>query len=159
MPDAAGPSIATTRGRRRSSAPDAGEVSYAWTYEAAEFEIGACVSGAATPLREGTEAEFITEHYWGYTRQRDGRTLEYQVEHPRWRVWTADASWFRGPAASLYGPDFGRVLSAEPRSAFVAVGSPIAVHHGRALEQETGNRTQDAGRRTQDAGHRTEVGR
>jgi len=113
--------------------PNAGEICYGWTYSAAAVEGGARVSGAAGPLPEDSEAEFITEHYWGYTRQRDGSTLEYQVEHPRWQVWTASECWFRGPAASLYGPEFGAVLSGEPRSAFVAVGSPVVVHHGRRL--------------------------
>lgn len=70
----------------------------------------------------GTELD--TEHYWGYTRQRNGDTLEYQVEHPPWQVWKATNSWFHGPAATL---------SKAPRSAFVAVGSPVAVHHGRRL--------------------------
>jgi uncharacterized protein YqjF (DUF2071 family) len=116
---------------------DEGDISYGWTYGAADFAVGARVSGVPAPPEQGSEAEFITEHYWGYTRQRDGRTLEYQVEHPRWRVWMADHCWFHGPAASLYGPDLGRVLSGDPRSAFVAVGSPVVVHHGRALNQDT----------------------
>ena len=34
----------------------------------------------------GSEEEFITEHYWGYTKQRDGSTIEYGVEHPRWSL-------------------------------------------------------------------------
>ena len=118
---------------RWSLTKDVGEVSYGWTHGGADFEIGARVSGAPAPLQPGAEAEFITEHYWGYTRQRDGRTLEYQVEHPRWLVWTATECWVHGPAASLFGQDFGRVLSHEPRSAFVAVGSPVVVHHGRPL--------------------------
>ena len=79
-----------------------------------EFELGARVSGPAAPLSVGSEAEFITEHYWGYTRQRDGRTLEYQVEHAPWRVWTATESWFRGSAARLYGPAFGALLRGGP---------------------------------------------
>ena len=33
--------------------------------------------------------EFITEHYWGYTAQRNGGCTEYKVEHPRWNVWKA----------------------------------------------------------------------
>ena len=127
------PYLAVPMRHRWSLTKDDGEISYGWTYAAADFEIGARVIGAPAPLQEGSEAEFITEHYWGYTRQRDGRTLEYQVEHPRWHVWTASECWFRGPAASLYGQEFGAVLSGEPRSAFVAVGSPVVVHHGRAL--------------------------
>ncbi|MEP6810645.1 MAG: DUF2071 domain-containing protein, partial [Chthoniobacterales bacterium] len=31
----------------------------------------------------GSHEEFITEHYWGYTKRR-ATTSEYQVEHPRW---------------------------------------------------------------------------
>ena len=103
-----------------------------------EFELGARVSGPAAPLSVGSEAEFITEHYWGYTRQRDGRTLEYQVEHAPWRVWTATDSWFRGAAARLYGPAFGALLEAAPKSAFVAVGSPVVVHHGRRFAEQGG---------------------
>lgn len=118
---------------RCSLTPSNGEVCYGWTYGGAEFELGARVNGAAQPLVPGSEEEFITEHYWGYTRQRDGGTLEYRVEHPPWRVWNATESWFTGPAAALYGADLGAVVSGSPRSAFVAVGSPVSVHHGRRL--------------------------
>ena len=106
---------------------------YRWRARNGWSSVSARTTGAPRSLQVGSEEEFITEHYWGYTRQRDGGTLEYQVEHPRWRVWTAAGCWFRGPAASLYGPAFGRVLSGEPRSAFVAVGSAVVVHHGRRL--------------------------
>ena len=81
----------------------------------------------------GSEEEFVTEHYWGYTRQRDGGTLEYEVEHPRWRVWTAVDPVFDGPAARLYGEGFGRVLAGPPRSGFIAAGSAVAVHRGRRV--------------------------
>jgi len=112
---------------------EGGEVRYGWTHDGAECELGARVNGPAGRLTLGSEAEFITEHYWGYTRQRDGGTLEYQVEHPPWRVWTATESWFLGPAAGPYGPEFGALLTTRPKSAYVAVGSPVAVHHGRRL--------------------------
>ena len=92
------------------------------------------MSGPAQPLVAGSEAEFITEHYWGYTRQRDGGTLEYEVAHPRWAVWTADAARFEGAADRLYGPDFARILAGPPQSAFVAVGSPVSVFRGRRLD-------------------------
>jgi uncharacterized protein YqjF (DUF2071 family) len=111
-----------------------GSVEYAWWHGGARFAIGATVTGPAQPLVAGSEAEFITEHYWGYTRQRDGGTLEYEVVHPPWAVWRATTARFDGDAARLYGPDFATVLAAPPQSAFVAVGSPIAVHHGRRLD-------------------------
>jgi uncharacterized protein YqjF (DUF2071 family) len=111
-----------------------GAVAYRWQHHGRRFAIGASVTGPAQVLAPGSEAEFITEHYWGYTRQRDGGTLEYEVAHPRWAVWTADAARFEGAADRLYGPDFAQVLSGRPQSAFVAVGSPVSVFRGQRLD-------------------------
>ena len=80
-----------------------------------------------------SEATFITEHYWGYTAQRDGSTVEYQVEHPPWRVWDVAEHHFECDSAALYGPHFAPALQREPSSCFVAVGSDIVVRHGRKL--------------------------
>lgn len=85
---------------------------------------------AANPARvpgPGSLEEFITEHYWGYVRQSDGGCAEYQVEHPRWRVWTAVEAKFAGDANSLYGGDFAMALRTAPASAFIAEDSEVAV--------------------------------
>jgi uncharacterized protein len=111
-----------------------GTVGYSWRHAGADFGISARAEGAAASLGPGSEAEFITEHYWGYTRQRDGSTLEYEVAHPPWRVWTAAEARFDGPAARLYGGAFAEVLALPPRSAFVAVGSAVEVYGGRRLD-------------------------
>lgn len=110
-----------------------GHVCYAWRANRKYFAVEASVEGSAPALVPGSEAEFITEHYFAYTIQRDGGTLEYAVEHPPWRVWsTADAGFF-GPAAALYGDVWGRCLGARPRSAYVAVGSDVTVRVGRRV--------------------------
>lgn len=111
-----------------------GTIEYAWTHRGTRFRLAAEARGPAAPLRAGSEAEFITEHHFGYTRQRDGSTIEYEVEHPRWDVWEDVAPAFEGDAAALYGPEFGRALSGAPRSAFAAVGSRVAVYPGRRIE-------------------------
>ncbi len=111
-----------------------GSVEYRWRYRREPFALGARVAGAAQPLEPESEAEFITEHYWGYTRQRDGSTREYEVAHPPWRIWESKDPWLTGPYASLYGDAFGDVLRAPPRSTFVAVGSDVAVYPGTPLE-------------------------
>ena len=107
-----------------------GRVGYHWRHKGAEYRLAASVTGPARPLAPGSEAEFVTEHYWGYTRQRDGGTLEYEVQHPSWAVWSDAEASFAGPAHALYGDDFGQILSSPPRSAFVAVGSAVAVMAG-----------------------------
>jgi uncharacterized protein len=82
---------------------------------------------------EDSEETFITEHYWGYTRQRDGGTIEYQVEHPRWRVWRGQASRLECDAVKLYGAEFCSALSQPASSAFAVEGSAVVVRRGRRL--------------------------
>ena len=70
----------------------------------------------------------------GDTRvQRDGSTLEYQVEHPRWRVAQAAEIELVCDVRQLYGEKFAQALSREPASAFLADGSEIVVRRGRRL--------------------------
>ena len=89
--------------------------------------------GEPAPVAPGSEEEFITEHYWGYNRQRDGGTMEYAVEHPRWRIWKGTAHRFDCDVAGLYGAPFVPFLSAAPSSAFLVEGSPVSVRRGRRL--------------------------
>lgn len=70
---------------------------------------------------------------WGYSRQRDGGTLEYLVEHPRWRVWQAQQARLDCAATPLYGDSFAESLSLAPRSAYLADGSSVTVHQGVRL--------------------------
>ena len=107
-----------------------GHVRYGWRHRDVPFALAATATGTAAELAPGSEAEFITEHYWGYTRQRDGGTLEYEVVHPPWRVWSAETHAFSGDATALYGAHFAALLRTPPRSAFVAVGSEVEVHVG-----------------------------
>ena len=108
----------------------AGEYEFAWRFRGRWHTLSAETAGEPQPIAEGGAAEFIFEHYWGYTRQRDGGTVEYQVEHPRWRVWTAERARLDCDIAALYGAAFVPALSAPPRSAFVAEGSPVLVRRG-----------------------------
>ena len=129
------PYVAAPMSHRVSLEPaTGGTAAYEWRYGGGEFVVAADAAGPATPIPTGSEMAFVTEHYWGYTRQRDGRTLEYRVEHPRWEGWTARAGRYSGPTAALYGDAFADVLSGEPRSAFIAVGSEVAVYPGERLE-------------------------
>lgn len=111
-----------------------GLAAYSWTFGGEAYSLRAVVRGPALPLVRGSEAEFITEHYWGYTRQRDGGTIEYRVEHPPWRIWNPDEAEYRGPDVSpLYGPAFSEILAGAPESAMVAIGSPVTVFSGQRL--------------------------
>ena len=110
-------------------APD-GRVSYGWRLGGQWCELAVETTGEDAPLVPGSEAELIAEHYWGYTGQRDGGTIEYQVEHPPWRARAVSRARLTAPVATLWGAEFADVLAGEPTSAFLAEGSRIAVRQG-----------------------------
>ena len=83
--------------------------------------------------KQDSEEQFITEHYWGYSNQRDGGTLEYRVAHSCWRVWKGCAAKFDGDATELYGQELGSALSGVPSSAFLVEGSAVTVFRGRKI--------------------------
>ena len=110
-----------------------GNCEYGWHFGGRWNAMSAEFTGEPALLGEGSAEEFIFEHYWGYTRQRDGGTAEYQVEHPRWRTWAARSARLDCEAETLYGADFAKALEAEPVSAFLAEGSPISVRRGERM--------------------------
>lgn len=117
----------------RWSSEDPPGVRYSWRTMGREMSIELDPDGPFRQIPEGSEEEFITEHYWGYTALRKGGAVEYQVEHPRWRVAPARRAVWDADAAGLYGPAFAEVLSGRPRSAFLAEGSEVAVHEGSRM--------------------------
>ena len=110
-----------------------GSLSYEWHADGRWHAITARISGEPAPLVPGSEEEFITEHYWGYTPQRDGGTIEYRVTHPSWRVWTAEHGSHQVDIGQVYGKKFVEALSGTPRTAFVAEGSGVAVYRGKRI--------------------------
>ncbi len=111
-------------------------VAYRWRHAGRTDHLTVRVGGSPYLPDEAGEEAFITEHYWGYVRQRDGATLEYRVEHPRWRVWRASYAALDCDVSALYGPEFTPYLAGPPSSAFLAQGSAVAVRRGRALARE-----------------------
>jgi uncharacterized protein YqjF (DUF2071 family) len=107
-------------------------VSYSWWLHGREQRIEISVAGPADEVDEGSEAAFITEHYWGYAGSGGG-TREYRVEHPRWRVSPATSARLQCDVGALYGVRFAEALEAPPTSAFLAEGSEVAVFKGNRI--------------------------
>ena len=65
-------------------------------------------------LNQGSEEEFITEHYWGYTRTRKGANREYGVEHPSRKMYPVTEFRCDFDFGALYGCDFEGLSSRPP---------------------------------------------
>jgi hypothetical protein len=113
--------------------------SYEWRYAGAEHRLAVTASGVPRYPRQHSEEAFVIEQCWGYSRGALGagrascRTLEYRVEHPRWKVWTACEARLDADVARLYGPEFVESLSGRPRSAYLVDGSRVTVFRGVAI--------------------------
>jgi uncharacterized protein YqjF (DUF2071 family) len=108
--------------------------SYSWRFDGLENYLKVITRGQAQPLVDGSLQEFITEHYWGHATQRDGLTMEYAVEHPRWRIWETETAEFHCDVANLYGERFCECFNRPPSSAFLADGSEVKVRSGIKLK-------------------------
>ncbi len=105
---------------------------YSWRRGRKWESLKMSATGQPQSIPAGSHAEFITEHYWGYTALRSG-SGEYRVEHPRWKIWNASSFELNADVATLYGQQFVETLDAPPRSAFIVDGSPITVHTREVL--------------------------
>jgi len=111
-----------------------GLAEYSWRYRDQWLDLRCEFSGTPVDPAPGSECEFITEHYWGYSTPQGGYPREYEVEHPRWRVWEATTAGLAGDVEAFYGSEFAEVLSADPASAFLAEGSRVQVKTSCTLE-------------------------
>jgi uncharacterized protein YqjF (DUF2071 family) len=108
-------------------------VSYFWQSKGRKDFLKVMTRGQAQPLPDDSLQEFIAEHYWGYAKQRDGSTVEYRVEHPRWRAWETRSVECHCDAADLYGDTFRGLFDQPPASAFLVAGSAVKVYQGVKL--------------------------
>ena len=108
-------------------------VEYGWRKGSRWNSLRLEAEGRPALPREGSLEQFIAEHYWGYSRGRDGATVEYQVAHDPWRVWNATAASFEGDGTAVYGADLAACLRHPPDSAFLAEGSAVTVMRGTVI--------------------------
>lgn len=107
-------------------------ITYRWSDQDGACSMQATLSGEPQPLATGSLAEFITEHYFGYAKKGTKASTEYQVEHPRWRVWTNVSVATEGDFARFYPAAFRPYLQ-KPHSMMVAEGSAVRVFQGHVL--------------------------
>jgi uncharacterized protein YqjF (DUF2071 family) len=107
-------------------------VEYSWKKESWN-KISAVADLKPNNINAGSEEEFITEHYWGYTKSGDNKTSEYEVEHPKWKVYKVKTYSVNADFGKTYGNNFEFLSKLKPASVFLAEGSEIKVNSKRKL--------------------------
>ena len=121
------------RYRYEDHASGSRSIAYQWKTKQRWNEVSVDFCGSPILPDDDSEESFMIEHYWGYSRKPDGTTMEYQVEHPRWKVCRATTSNLDCDIDALYGREFVAPLSAQPTSAFMVDGSGVVVRMGMPI--------------------------
>jgi uncharacterized protein len=112
------------------------DVEYRWKYNLKWNSISVKAEPNPVSISQNSEEEFITEHYWGYTKIRNNKTSAYEVQHPRWDVYPVKSHYVDVEFGSLYGKEFEFLKLEKPISVFLAEGSDIVVKSGSTVMQK-----------------------
>lgn len=80
-------------------------------------------------IEENSEAQFITEHYFGYTKVNHTKTFEYEVKHPIWKQYNVLNSKIDVDFKATYRNEFAFMKDLNPTSIILAKGSKVSVEN------------------------------
>ncbi|WP_298119711.1 DUF2071 domain-containing protein [Flavobacterium sp.] len=106
---------------------------YEWFKDAKWNSIAMTTEKNAIPIEINSEAEFITEHYFGYTNYNKNKSIEYAVSHPRWEQLKVIESKIDVDFESIYGKNFKFLQELKPTSEFLAIGSKITIEGKKTI--------------------------
>ena len=103
------------------------DVQYQWETGGRWSTVSGSGTGEGSAPEPGTLEEFLTVRHWGYNGERGKETLEYRVDHPRWRVWHTPDARVDYNAEALSDPGLALELKV-PMSKLIADGSAVTIH-------------------------------
>jgi uncharacterized protein YqjF (DUF2071 family) len=106
---------------------------YQWKLNNKWNRIAIKTKNKSLPIEQNTEAEFICEHYFGYTKYNETTTFEYEVKHPRWEQQEVIDTIIDVDFENVYGKGFKHLETSKPSSVIFAKGSAISVENKRKL--------------------------
>ena len=110
-----------------SSSSENSKFVYQWKLDNKWNSISITAKNELLPIEENTEADFICEHYFGYTKYNTDKTFEYEVKHPKWGQYEVIDTKIDVDFRSNYGSDFAHLKDLRPTSVILAKGSEISV--------------------------------
>jgi uncharacterized protein len=113
---------------------DVQEIRYDWRKTGGAHALGVKAGTIARDMQQGTEEHFIFEHYWGFSKKRNGKTGIYRVNHPSWQTYDVQDYTIRADFHQLYGVDFAHLNNQVPHSVFLAEGSAVKIFNGGTLQ-------------------------
>lgn len=109
------------------------KVTYQWKKNKKWNSIQVEAESSLNKIEENSLIEFISEHYWGYAKEDDKSTTEYEVKHPKWKYYSIKNHNISIDFESNYGSNFSFLNIRNPSSVIVLEGSEISVENKKSL--------------------------
>ena len=103
------------------------QIEYHWKVKQTWNSIKVNASAEKEKMKQGSFEEFIFEHYYGYTKVNEHKTLEYKVEHPSWEINKINNYQINCDFKLFYGAPFKVLNDSKPYSVMLAEGSDVRV--------------------------------
>lgn len=108
-------------------------ISYALKNKGKWQEIELITANTLKPFEPKSMTEFITEHYWGYSKKDENKTNEYEVRHPQWEAYEVLHHNVSIDFGQLYGKEFAVLNNQEPDSLQCMKGSSISIEGKKVI--------------------------
>ncbi|NRD24738.1 DUF2071 domain-containing protein [Winogradskyella litoriviva] len=108
------------------------EFQYQWKLNQQWQSFSVKTEKHTSTIKENTEEQFITEHYFGYTKHKNN-TFEYEVVHPTWQQLRVIDVDININFETNYGERFKILQTLNPSSVILAKGSAVSVKNKRNI--------------------------
>lgn len=103
------------------------KIDYAWKKDKKWNNILVNAHNQGNEMKAGSVEAFIFEHYFGYTRVNEHKTLEYRINHPSWKVNQVIDYKIGCDFEKMYGSNFRFLNGMQPDHVILAEGSDVSV--------------------------------
>lgn len=105
---------------------------YQWKLNQKWQSISVKTEKSLSNIKENSEEQFITEHYFGYTKHKN-KTFEYEVAHPTWQQLKVVDCDINIDFEANYGKRFKILQTLNPSSVILAKGSTVTVKNKQTI--------------------------
>jgi uncharacterized protein len=102
-------------------------IEYSWKVNADWNRLRLQTSLLPSAMPGESLESFIADHYYGYTKTSDDKTLEFEVQHRPWKIYPALSFDMKLDAKTIYGEEFSHCFAQKPLTAFLMDGSETKI--------------------------------
>lgn len=100
---------------------------YEWGSGRAKSFVEVEAPSGLSAIQPGSEGAFVGGRCFGFSKQKDGSTLKFEVSHRPWKISSASRAVFDIKGEEYYPGDLAAALRRPPSSAFIMDGSGVEV--------------------------------